>query len=134
MSLSGWRTKPVIIKSSSTENLNNVTLATSNSTGRKALSPNDIQALRHVLSDPAGPQEMQRDVSKGQKAKLHLPTFNLISSSTPSSPQASPLMQRANHFIAKSPSELNTKQSANLFQLDGRKRSLSYSNFSNFYD
>ena len=128
--MSSWRTKPIIVRSSSTEHLSNGTAVTQSG----GLSPNDKQALRHALSNPVGPQAMQHDNNNDQKRKLHLPTFNLISSSTPNSPQSSPLMQRANQFSAKTPSELNPKQTANLFQLDGRKRSLSYSNFSNFYD
>ena len=95
--------------------------------------------------------------------KIKLPLLNLISStststsSAPNSPVSSPLMQRARRLLVAQPQSSREPQKhqydqdghqirtvngddglrhhpANVYQVDGRKRSVSYSNFSNFYE
>uniref|UniRef100_A0A7M5X9K3 Uncharacterized protein n=1 Tax=Clytia hemisphaerica TaxID=252671 RepID=A0A7M5X9K3_9CNID len=130
MNFNNWKTKPVVIKASSSENLHHSSPNTSTHQSIREIPYNDKEQLKRVLSSPA-PQL--------NPARLRLPSLNLIgSSSTPNSPQASPLMQRASRLAPVGTQQNDTtnkeKHSANMFQIDGRKRSVSYSNFSNFYE
>jgi hypothetical protein len=68
-----------------------------------------------------------------QPHTLQLPHIITTSSSNPSSPASSPLLQRSSKFLSGLSGNTIAINTDN-FRLEGRKRSMSFSDFSNFYE
>lgn len=78
-----------------------------------------------IPNDDAGSTSTS-GISSNQQNHLHIPTIITTSASHPNSPLSSPILPRVSRFFNASSSGIDC--------IDGRKRSMSFSNFSNFYD
>eukprot|EP00111_Clytia_hemisphaerica_P008731 TCONS_00025521-protein len=87
-----------------------------------------IQQNHFINAHPKPPT-----VASNGNTTLQIPTIVTTSSTNPASPAASPLLQRSSRFLAGL-SGNGTQFNANQFTFNGRKRSMSHSDFSNFYD
>lgn len=141
-SSSDWKTKPVLVKT--TAPLNESEPHDNLKNDNKPSHSKSTSSLHHL---------QQQNVEK----RMKLPVFNISSSFSPAhnSPASSPLMQRArclapssekyesskaeshhnnNNGVGQDNFKEKLSHPANVFQVNGRKRSVSYSNFSNFYE
>ena len=129
------------LKSKSTSDLHKQAAA------HTAISKDGPAQHNHFMNAPPKPPT----VALNGNTTLQIPTITTTSTSNPSSPAASPLLQRSSRFLAGLSGNPNlaglsgnsnitglssntTQLTANQFTLDGRKRSMSYSEFSNFYE
>ena len=106
----------------------------------KAKSTSDLssQHLQHHHQQQLQLLQKQGNgaVSNSKPTTLQIPTIITSSASNENlhSPASSPLLKRASFLSGLSGNPNTTTNKVNQFHLSGRKRSISHSDFSNFYD
>lgn len=147
LQLSGWKTKPELVRSKSTSNLQN---HQGDSSSNRQQTNIDLRTLlqptttnntdvKNATTNTLGVNtDTQTNVATLMVPTINTPRLN------PSSPQTSPLLQRSQKFISaisfqqqQQPLQQQRQQQSNRqteLRHGERKRSVSFSDFSNFYE